>query len=126
MRNYNSSLHPRISLELSQDISDSAARSSPPLSTYEDQTVVMETDVYSRWRKDEIGTTPALIKVLSSHHSFPDISINSNAGDWRLSMLLFSPRSHLAPVPPLAHDLCSWTGLLGTACRIRVRLTRIS
>lgn len=37
MRNYNSTLHPRISLELSQDISDSAARSSPPLSTYEDQ-----------------------------------------------------------------------------------------
>lgn len=78
--------------------------------------VVMETDAYSRWRKDEIGATAALMKILSSHHSFPDISINSNEGDWRPSVLFVSRRSLLAPVPPLAHVLCSWTGLLGTAC----------
>lgn len=45
--------------------------------------MVMETDAYSRWRKAEMGATPALMKILSSCHSFADISINSNEGRWR-------------------------------------------
>lgn len=74
--------------------------------------MVMETDAYTRWRKEEIGATAALMKILSSRH----ISINSNEGDWRPSALLFSRRSLLAAVPPLAHVLRGWTGLSGGAC----------
>lgn len=59
--------------------------------------VVMETDVYGRWRKDETGAAPALIKILSSRHN---ISINSKGGGWRPSVLLFPL---LAPVPPPPH-----------------------
>lgn len=96
----NSILQPRISLELCRDISDSAARSSPPLSTDEDQN-----GGHGNMFTVDGGTRKsALMKVLSSCHSFPDISINSNEGGWRQGAVFVFPA-----LSPGTRALQDWT-----------------